>query len=48
METIINKTKIILKWIYNFELNLATKHNLLESRLIKSKLDKMRKEVEML
>jgi hypothetical protein len=48
MDNIINELKIILKKIYIFDVNLATKHNLLNSRLVKSKLDKMRRECEML
>lgn len=46
MENIINKLKILMKEIYNFEVKFAEKYNITELRFVKSGLEKMRRDVE--
>jgi hypothetical protein len=48
MENAINKLKIIMKRIYAIECRIAEKHAISESRLVKLRLNKMKRECEML
>jgi hypothetical protein len=44
----VNKLKIVLKGLYAIECKIAEKYAIGELRLVKSRLDKMKRECEML
>lgn len=48
MQDFVNKLKILMRNIYTFDLNFAEKHAITESRFVKSKLENMRRKVELL